>query len=355
MGKNLLLMAVSLALALVLAEGALRVAAPHLGRPYEPLLFMTHAPQLDEAGAIRYAPRQAMRMAVLLSDEIEVDVRFATNNVGLVDDRDYAPGPAAQRRYAFVGDSYAAGVEGARPWIAALRERAGIEAHALGVGATGMLAFEKMLHSHLRAFPATDVVIVAISDDFLRPLWRPLAAGEEMRMCPAAESDAACMRRPPTAYLMPLETPSAELVAKARGFMAQRESDRSALRSLLRQSRVLMLARTTLRQWMLREDRSAVLEDSLAALGRVRRAYPGARIRLVHVPDRSEAARGSYDLALRGPVESAGIEYLPVLGACHWSVELYYPRDNHPNPSGYEALGRCVGALLGLEGAKPGR
>ena len=355
MGKKLLLAAFSFALALAAAEAALRLAAPHLGRPYEPLLFLSHAPRLDEAGAVRFAPRQSMRMVVMFSDEVEVDARFATNNVGLVDPRDYVPGPAKRRRYAFVGDSYAAGVEGDRPWVAALRDRTGIEAHALGVSATGILAFERMLRSHLASFPSSDVVIVAISDDFLRPLWRPLAAGDEMRLCPAAQGDAECMRRPPTASLIALDTPASELVARARGFLEQRESERSGLRSLLRHSRVLMLARTAARQWMLREDRGPVLEESIAALGRVRLAYPGARIRLVHVPDRGETARGTYDLALRGPVESAGIEYLPVLGTCPWSVELYFPRDNHPNPAGYEALGRCVGAMLGLEGAGPGR
>jgi hypothetical protein len=351
MGKNLLLVAVSFAIALALAEAALRLAAPHLGRPYEPLLFTTHAPHLDEAGALRFAPHQSMRMVVLFSDEIEVDVRFGTNNVGLFDHQDYVPGPAARRRHAFVGDSYAAGVEGDRPWIPALRDRTGIEAHALGVGATGMLAFEKMLRSHLAKFPSSDVVIVAISDDFLRPLWRPLAASDEFRMCRETESDSTCLQRPPIARLMQLETPAAELVAKARGFMERRESERSALRSVLRQSRVLMLARNAQRQWMLREDRSAVFEESVAALRRVRLAYPEARIRFVHVPDRSETARGAYDLDLRAPVEAVGIEYLPVLGTCPWSIRNYYPRDNHPNPSGYEALGQCVGAMLGLESA----
>jgi hypothetical protein len=116
-----------------------------------------------------------------------------------------------------------------------------------------------------------------------------------------------------------------------------------------------MLARITVRQWMLREDRGPVLAESIAALTRVRHAYPGARIRFVHVPDRSEAARGSYQLDLRTPVEAAGIEYLPVLGTCPWSVKYYLPRDNHPNPSGYEALGRCVETLLGLERARAGR
>ena len=338
MGKNLLLVAVSFAIALALAEAALRVAAPHLGRPYEPLLFTTHAPQIDEAGAIRYAPHQSMRMVVMFSDEIEVDVRFATNNVGLFDHRDYLPGPTTRRRYAFVGDSYAAGVEGARPWIPALRDRAEIDAHALGVSATGMLAFEKMLQSHLRAFPCTDVVFVAISDDFLRPLWRPLAVGDEMRMCPATETDSTCMQRPPTTYLMPLETPAAELVAKARGFMERRESERSALRSVLRQSRVLMLARNAQRQWMLREDRSAVFEKSVAALGACasrtrRRAFASSTCRTVTRPRAAPTTSTSLAGAGRGHRVPAGAGHLSLVGQ-----ELLSARQP-PEPLGLRGAG----------------
>ena len=47
----------------------------------------------------------------------------------------------------------------------------------------------------------------------------------------------------------------------------------------------------------------------------------------------------------------SGIGYLPVLGTCRWSMERFFPCDNHPSPAGYEALRQCVAGMLGLEPA----
>ena len=69
----------------------------------------------------------------------------------------------------------------------------------------------------------------------------------------------------------------------------------------------------------------------------------------MHVPDRHETQSGAYDLDVRALLAGTGIEYLPVLGTCPWSMRHYFPRDNHLNAAGYEALDRCVAGMLGLE------
>ena len=349
MRANLLLLAFALAMSFALAEAMLRIAAPDLGRPDGRLLLITEPPTRDEAGAIRFAPRRSIRMAFLYGDDIEVDVRFGTNNAGVLDDRDYLPRAAAGRAYAFVGDSYAAGAEGDRRWIPALRERLGIEAYALGMSATGVLGFERMLASHARQFPFTDVVIVGISDDLFRPLWRPVVRGDEIRFCREAETDDACAERAPMAHLMRHEISRAGLVARAREIRDRFARSRGVVRSVLRNSRLLMLARTSVLDLAWQASRRPVLEDSRRALARIRHAYPDALIRFVHVPDRHETQSGAYDLDVRALLAGTGIEYLPVLGTCPWSMRHYFPRDNHPNAAGYEALDRCVAGMLGLE------
>lgn len=349
MRAELLLSGVALAVSFGLAECALRVATPELGRPDDRLLFTTEAPLRDEYGAIRHAPHRSVRSVLMYGDEFEIDTTFTTNDLGLVDHRDYLPAATASPRYAFVGDSYAAGVEGGRPWVPALRDRLGLQAYALGMGATGVLGFERMLQSISRWLSFTDVVFVAISDDFHRDLWRPLTRGDEIRLCAEAQSDAACAEHPPTAYLMRPDTSDADLVERARAIQAARASRRGFMRSWLRESRLLTLLRNAAVTQFPESGQRNLLDESRAALARVRSAYPDARIRFVHVPDRYETERGRYDLDVNQALAGTGIEYLPVLGTCPWSTENYFERDNHPDAAGYEALAQCVAGLLELE------
>ena len=97
---NLLLTALSLLVSFALAEVALRIAVPDLGRPDPRLLFSSDAPMRDELGAVRYRPHQSVRSVLLVGDEIEIDTTFRTNDLGLVDHRDYLPQQRAARSYA---------------------------------------------------------------------------------------------------------------------------------------------------------------------------------------------------------------------------------------------------------------
>lgn len=351
MRVEVLLSGIAFAVSLGLAECALRIAMPELGQPDDRLLLTTEAPIRDDLGAIRHAPHRSVRSVLMYGDEFEIDTTFPTNDLGLVDHRDYLPAATTSPRYAIVGDSYAAGVEGGRPWVPAVRDRLGIHAYALGMGATGVLGFERMLQSISRWLSFTDVVFVAISDDFHRALWRPLTRGDEIRLCADAESDAACAEHPPTAYLMRADSSDADLVAQARLIQAERASRRGFVRSWLRKSRFLTLLRNTAETQFPESGRRILFDESLAALARVRSAHPDARIRFVHVPDRYETERGRYDLDLAQALAGTGIEYLPVLGSCPWSTERYFARDNHPDAAGYEALARCVAGLLAWEPA----
>jgi len=350
MRKNLLLVAIALTLSLVLAEIALRIAAPDLVRSEIPLLFMTHAQFRDDFGAIRFAPHQMARSAMIYGHELETDTRFQTNDMGFVDYRDYLPPAKTGARYVFVGDSYAAGLDGERPWIPALRDRFGIQAYALGMGGTGVLGFERMLQSISRQLSFTDVVFVAITDDLYRPLWRPLVRGNGVWLCPGNMSDQACEERwSPVVHLMRYDSTSAELIGQAREIRAEIARKQGALRTWLQNSYVLQLARIVVGNQLRQAGRRAALDESLEALARIRRAHPAGRIRFVHVPDRHETARGKYDIDLAPLLAGTGIDYLPVLGTCPWSMQRYLPNDNHPNSAGYEALAQCVAGMLGLE------
>ena len=355
MRKNLILLAISVTLALALVEGALRWALPGEARSEPPLLLMSHVQSRDELGAVRFEPHRDIRSVLIYGTHIEADTRFPSNDLGLVDYRDYLPADKAGRRIAFVGDSYATGLEGTRPWIPALRDRLGMTAYALGMGGTGVLGFERMLRSVARHLEFSEIVFVALTDDFFRPLWRPLVRDTRVWLCPDGMEDHACMTRwPPAIHLIKSDSAAAELLADATKIRASLARKPGVVGTLVQNVRLLQLARDVVSRLLRQSSRRAILGESLAALGRIRQAYPSMRIRFVHVPDRHETGRGAYDADIASMLAPAGIEYLPVLGKCPWTTRQFLPNDNHPNSDGYAALGRCVERLLALE-TPPGR
>lgn len=223
------------------------------------------------------------------------------------------------------------------------------------MGATGVLGFERMLTSMSRLLDFSDVVFVAISDDFFRPLWRPLVRDDELRLCADTESDEECAEHGPIAQLIQPDASADALVVRAREIHAERARTRGIAKSLLRSSRLLVFARDLFAARLREMGRDAVVEQSFAALGRIRAAHPEARIRFVHVPDKYETQRVAYDLQLAARLAGMGIEYLPVLGTCPWSTQLYFARDNHPDAAGYEALAACVARMLELAPASARR
>jgi len=80
--------------------------------------------QTDSQGAVRYVENQRIRSAIVAANHTVYDVRCRTNRLGFIDHEDYVVGPSGRssdaRRYAFVGDSLAAGMHGGTPWVVAL-------------------------------------------------------------------------------------------------------------------------------------------------------------------------------------------------------------------------------------------
>ncbi len=209
------------------------------------------------------------------------------------------------------------------------------------MGATGVLGFERMLESVSRQRVFSDVIFIAISDDFFRPLWRPLVRDGDLWVCADAESDEACLRRVPIAHFMKSADTKDDLVARAHA--------RGRVRTWLRSSRLLTFALDLVAARVRSARHAEVVGESLAEIGRIRRAHPEARIRFVHVPDKDETRRGAYGLDLASSLESTGVEYLPVLGRCHWSTQICFANDNHPDAAVYPVLATCVSRLLGWE------
>lgn len=358
--SSAILIVVSAALACVAGEFLLRMLFPIAPRSEKTWLLSSPTFQLDPQGAVRYLPNQQNREIVLAGDRIVYDVHFPTNDLGLIDHQDYTasrPRNPETRRYAFVGDSFTAGIHGGTPWVPTLRERAlrnglDVEVYNLGVEGTGFENFFRLLGSVDAQIDlqGSEIVILAISDDFWRPFWRPLVQGDAIRFCDAPRSDADCLAGPAIGRIIDPATSQADAVAFASELTSSGgDAPPGTLRQrLIANSRLASLLFAQYRRFKL--PRSKGFQDSIEWLRRVRTTFPDTKVRMIHLPTMSEVARGDYDLRLESTMQELGIEYFPALPECRWPEAMFFTDDGHPNASGYEAIARCVSGHLGLEG-----
>ena len=348
------LLLTSTALSFVVVEVAARWYSPFPERHER--LWMLSSPtfKLDIREAVRYVENEIIRAVLLNDDYIVYDVRFRTNDLGFIDHEDYlVPGQsrADAPRYAFVGDSFTAGFHGGTPWVPALRDRArktnpDLQIYNLGVSGTGFAHFGRLLKSFATDVDFSEIVILAISDDFERPFWRPLTKGDAIRFCQADKTSPDCLATVrPVARIFDRELGQAEILELSVQLREdQPRGPRKLKARLLEHSRIAAL----LHEYYRRLKLQLGSRDWLNRLADLRDAFPDKKIRFIHLPTRAELKRGSYDLHPEDELAALGIEYFPAMTACSWPEGMFVVDDGHPNALGYNAIARCVSNHLGL-------
>jgi len=370
--KNTVLVATSVVLSLILAETAIRLlfSKPEYSNRF--LFWSSPHLVLDEHGAVRYLANETVRKISMYGTEIEYDLTYQTNNMGLVDTVDYdvsTDGRGADRHIALVGDSITAG-SGGTGWIPVLRKQIdsayrGIELYNLGVSGAGVEHFYKLLNSVAHDIQFTDIIIIAISNDFQRPMWRPLTTTSEIRFCPFEESDEVCRKRLPVARVVDFDITEAHVTQLADRLIkkraerdgAEKSDDAFAFGGLMRHSRLFDLVYNLYHDLPLfaageRKQRVSpalkrfVVSKNIRMLGKIRDQFPAANIHLIQLPERHEVLSGRYDRDMRGQVEQLGVAFFPALERCSWSEDMYHLYDLHPNDKGYESITTCVKEYL---------
>jgi lysophospholipase L1-like esterase len=281
---------------------------------------------------------------------VEYDVSFETNALGLVDDLDYADAPRVARQVALVGDSFTAGYHGGDPWVPAMRRRSaaeGVRFYNLGIGGAGFLQFEALLRSVARHVQFTDVVLIAISDDFQRGRWRMDVDGDDARFCLVTWPRWLCRLRFPFFHRIDLDSDPKRWIERNRDKLLR--SRRSALASV-----VVQVARAAERTDAERAKRIAANERAIESIVAT---YGSDRVSFVHLPVRQEVERGAYTEeadGLANRLRTLGVDYLPALHACRWEPNLFFGHDDHPNAAGYARIEACVDAYLRRRMDRPG-
>jgi len=335
---NALLVVVSVAATLTCSEGYLRFVAPDLAAPPVDWAMLSDFYAENADGVFTWPPKSHIRYVRMHGDRVEYDVQFASNDLGLVDDRDYLGAPRVPRQIALVGDSFTAGYHGGTPWVAALNERFDsreVRLYNLGIGGAGFQQFDALLESVSRHVAFSDVVIVPISDDLQRPRWRLDVAEDVARFCLLTWPDWLCELRRPYFYRIDLDSEPGIPARRARG------ERRLALTSLL-----VYAARAAERSV---DERAKRIADNRRSIQSIVDRYGADRVSVVHLPSRGEVERDAYDSLgdeLRSGIEALGVQYVPALHVCAWGPAMFFRHDNHPNAAGYARVAECVGAHL---------
>ena len=357
--RRLLLMLTSAAVAFAVAEGVLRLIEQD-PLPQASVLFSSQHWALDQRGAVRHIPNEAVRMVSVYADTVEFDVAFRTNTLGLVDHRDYPSASDTRRHYAFVGDSFTHGM-GADPWVPKLRDQlqeAGrqIEIYNLGVNGASVQHFRKLLSSAAAELLISHIVVIAISNDFLRPWWVPIAGPSDLIAC---RDPPDCKHVRPMMPIFKYGASVEEVLRQHRAITAEitaRQPVDAWWKRALWQSRLYEMLRRSIDQIAQRvapaeafaddlED-PRLLDVNLEALAGIRADFPKLPITLAHFPQKEEVERRGYDLDLAEPAGRLGIDYFAALTSCEWSLNMYHRVNGHRNASGYENFAQCLSRHL---------
>lgn len=367
---TLLLSLAAVGFTLAATELTLRISGIGAYSVYDRVLFYTFPAFVDDGlGSVRYAPRAVIREVAIFGAHIDYDRQYSTNNLGFLDSVDYTPADPDVHDVVFIGDSFTAGT-GGYPWVPDLRKRladpTSTRIYNLGVGSASIHHIDKLLSSFRQQVGFDEVNILVISNDFFRPFWRPIQRDDSLWFCPTQGllEDCSSYRRPIIHRLSPDET-AEDLRARATEIYTASRGQLYFTPSTLQQFHLYTLACDAYHrlrpsvtnlpacphlyyQYYRNYEKNPQYHEALDIIRSWPEKYPGVRFRLLHIPEKAEAAIGRYTLEIGDDLRGTNIEFVPLLEKCRWTKDMYYKHDLHPTIEGYRHLRDCVAENITL-------
>lgn len=364
--KNALLVIASILIALCITEFALRTTLIGKYSLNDRVLFYSAPSFIDRYENVRYESNSRVRTVAIYGDNIDYDTTNITNNMGFYDNVSYQESGVGIRDIGFLGDSLTSGSGSDVPWVTQMRQLLDspeTRLYNLGVAGTGIFHFRRLLKYFDHEVPLDEVNIMAISDDFFRPLWYPQQHVDGTIFCPGSSQqnlDECLTSRKPVIYFIKHVDNDAVLLARAQEIYRNNEKNRDGGRSIFKSFRLYSLLcdayfslagsspslekkcpHLSVFQFPIVE-KNELYASSLDQLKGLLSEHSKLKFRLFHIPGKSEVSAGRYFIDIAEDIQNLGLEYVPLLHSCDWQASMFHKHDRHPNNSGYSNLANCM-------------
>ncbi len=328
--------------------------------PQRYLMWSSPTFEVDPHGAVTLAKNARIRDVAVYDGKIEYDMFYQTNDFGSPDTVNYGEAGGQNtggRRVAFVGDSFAAG-QGGHDWFSKLRgslqaSKSSSLIYNFSLPGASVSHFEKTLRSVSEKLEFTDIVLCAISDDFLRTYWKPVERNGIIYFCTDPEMKGDASSEVATVigkdaseleildHVKAVEVRHQQEAGERQQRMSRGQTAWSGAGRLLKRSRFLHWVDGR-RRIFIHQQKEREKEIDLAPLMSIKALFPNARIALFHLPQKDEVISGRYDRELQKRVEFLGMTYIPALHKYHWDRSMFHVKDSHPNDAGYDKISEVV-------------
>lgn len=328
-----------------LAWRVLRGPAPAEVRRYLLLGAPTGSALQNVGRSFQYQPNSLIHAAAYFDSHggvvKEYEYQFATNNMGLVQKADVAPGRASAL---LLGDSFTEG-QGAEPWVEQLAPflvASGYQPINGGLFGTG---FEHwiLLHDRLRehGMVITKLIVVLISEDYERAAWnlRPevLSCLSDYRNCVGDEEF----------YGLPPEGSRATFLTSLSRYRSARQRLRSWFPATTEAYGHTRQIAAGARDWLKTQLHGGpAIADDVVRARRVRffAELYGTNVIFVHLPTRDELRDGMDPLgeAARKAIRESHAKFFDGFTRCGLAIGDFHVHDGHPTAAGYSKVAACV-------------
>ena len=339
---NIALAAASLLMCLVILELIASTLEPENVYRWEDRLMFFSGGRIFENfdGGFKYVANQrigAETYYISTDDRSRLDLEFKytihTNNLGLVQSADVSPDKPA---ILFLGDSFMEG-QGASPWFYNMEAGADEVQPAYqiingGILATGIEQFRN-LYDHLSdKAPIEKVIIVFISNDWVRPVWqmpsRTLNCLADWQACTGDENF----------YGLPDSSEAKnEQLGKISDYRLHGPmSLKRRLRTFATVRFIWNAGSTIIHRGQIARSKAAA-SDLVNNLGRDNTLF-------IHLPQKDELLNGLSPLGrhVQEYLRSEDYRFEDGFLQCQLEISDFHPNDGHPTATGYNRIQACI-------------
>jgi lysophospholipase L1-like esterase len=311
-------------------------------------LFITKPSLLDQNKSFGYSKNTIVREIAVYGNgkkfHIEYDTSFKTNNIGLVQKKNFDKG---KKSIVIIGDSFTQG-QGVTPWFYQLEDdwtNNEYQLINLGIIGTGIVQWKDTLQWFSSIGKINQIFICCISDDWIRPRWYIWENLERNVLVfnLLVKNNFKRSRKNPVIYIIERDSNYNTILKRANDIANLSEG------GIKKFFTNFFLSSITHRVFFQEKVPSPnyseiIFSENMTSFDHIISAYGPKKITVLHLPQKQEVIQGEYSelgTKIKNLILSRHIPYIDGLALCKLNKGDFYQDDDHPNASGYKKIYAC--------------